>query len=258
MSTRRWAFTLIEMLVVVAVIVLIISLLLPGLGRARDTARELLCQTRMGQVSHGTISYAHDNRGEFPANRFRPNPAVNQHVTWRHLVVKGNYVGDGDIWLCPQHPTIAAKSEMNISIHGSQCIGDVAKANYAYNGSAFWRFSPNGAPDGAHPYPTYGIPNEKSELTLRNTRNPQLTFILLETRDTYPDIGDWAKNWNVGDGGGIIGFWHRRGANWAIADGSVIWAKILDTANPQCRWHNFPEPNDPHLDWAGQVPAIYQ
>jgi prepilin-type N-terminal cleavage/methylation domain-containing protein/prepilin-type processing-associated H-X9-DG protein len=253
MSSLRRAFTLIELLLVVSIISLLIAILLPSLGKSREAARETLCRSNMSQIGRGTINYAGEYRGEFPANRFRVDQTLNQHVTWRWLVVKGKYVGDGDLWLCPG-PAPNATGEQGVNIHGSQCVGDVAKANYAYNGTAFWRFAPNGAPDGSHPYPDYGIPNEKSELTLRNIRRPGQTFIILETRAFYPDIGDWAKNW----ADPIIGYWHRRGANWAMVDGSVRWSKLMDTANPDCWWHNFVEPQNMHIDWDSQVPAIYK
>lgn len=250
------AFSLIELLLVVTIIVILIALLQPALMRTRIAANEARCQANMHEIANGTLSYANDNNACFPANRYRPNPAAAQHVTWRWLVIQGGYVSDGQLWICPGPSPTAPKTENGVNIHGSQCIGDIV-TNYAYNGSAFWRFSPTGAPDGSHPYASYGIPNEKSEPTTRSARRSTL-FLLLETRDIYPDIGDWARSWAWADGGGIIGFWHRRGANWAMVDGSVRWSKLLDTANPTCWWHNWPEPAFSHLSWVGEVPAMYQ
>ncbi len=254
MKSSRQAFTLVELLLVVAIISLLIAILLPSLANVRDHARELRCTTNMSQVSSAAIAYASNHRGEFPANRYHENPSLSQHSTWRGMLVKTKYASDGDIWICPGPAPQPPQSELGRNIHGSQCVGDVKATNYAYNGAAFWRFSPNGAPDGAHPHQGFGIPNARSELTLRNVRFPSRTFILLESLGSWPDLGDWCISWNPP----VIGYWHRKGANWAITDGSMKWARLLDTAVPECWWHNFPEPNNFHIDWESQVHEVYR
>ncbi len=56
------AFTLIELLVVIAIIALLIGILLPARSAARDTAKTMLCSTRMRQVATGWQIYADSNR----------------------------------------------------------------------------------------------------------------------------------------------------------------------------------------------------
>ncbi|MEX2215007.1 MAG: prepilin-type N-terminal cleavage/methylation domain-containing protein [Phycisphaeraceae bacterium] len=257
-SSRSYAraFTLIEMLLVVSIIVLLISLLLPSLQKSRETAREVLCRANMNQVTRAAMAYASDNAGGFPANRHQPNLAIaNQHVTWRWLLRKGGYATDGGLWLCPNAPEVL--TEMNRSIHGSTCVGDFF-SNYAYNGAGFWRFSPMGAPDSSH-LNRYGMPNGKSQLTLRNIVSPESTMLLLESRGYWPDIGDWALPWDTWpDGGGPVGHWHRVGSNWGMADGSVRWSLVYDTGNPDCWWHITPEPSNAHLNWQSMLPAVYK
>ena len=67
-SSRRSgnnAFTLVELLVVIAIIALLIALLLPSLARARDRARIAVCQTTQRQELVALTSYATD-QGEYP------------------------------------------------------------------------------------------------------------------------------------------------------------------------------------------------
>ncbi len=60
------AFTLIEVLVVVAIIALLISILLPSLNAAREQARVVMCKTRLNQLYGGHNFYAYDSKGVFP------------------------------------------------------------------------------------------------------------------------------------------------------------------------------------------------
>jgi prepilin-type N-terminal cleavage/methylation domain-containing protein/prepilin-type processing-associated H-X9-DG protein len=61
--TRKRGFTLIELLVVTAVIVLLMGILMPVLGRAREQGRRIACLNRLKQLSMAWRLYADDNRG---------------------------------------------------------------------------------------------------------------------------------------------------------------------------------------------------
>lgn len=61
MNPRR-AFTLIEVLVVIAVIALLIAILLPVLGKARKSARATVCMSNLRQHGTGLVSYNNDNK----------------------------------------------------------------------------------------------------------------------------------------------------------------------------------------------------
>lgn len=56
------AFTLVELLVVVAVVALLVAILLPSLGAARGQARRVKCAAQLHIVSHAFHMYATDNR----------------------------------------------------------------------------------------------------------------------------------------------------------------------------------------------------
>lgn len=63
---RHQAFTLIELLVVISIIALLIGLLLPALGAAKDMAKKTHCLSGLKQTSIGAHSYAADNDGSWP------------------------------------------------------------------------------------------------------------------------------------------------------------------------------------------------
>jgi len=67
MMKRIKAFTLIEMLVVVAIIALLIAILLPSLARARELARQTICGTNMKEIGTTFYIYQSDNLDEFPS-----------------------------------------------------------------------------------------------------------------------------------------------------------------------------------------------
>jgi prepilin-type N-terminal cleavage/methylation domain-containing protein/prepilin-type processing-associated H-X9-DG protein len=83
-SGLRRGFTLVELLVVIGIIAVLTGLLLPALGRARESSRRVACASNVRQLCAVQIMYAQENRGFFmdvgngdgSFTKSAPNPAV--------------------------------------------------------------------------------------------------------------------------------------------------------------------------------------
>ncbi len=102
---RRTAFTVVELLVVISIIILLIALLLPAIGNAREVGRRAVCASNQRQIATGSTSYANDHNGVLPvfetwAMHFvTSNPGVV--VDPRDLLIEIG--GSPDTYYCPSH-----------------------------------------------------------------------------------------------------------------------------------------------------------
>ncbi len=75
---QRKGFTLIELLVVVAIIAVLLAIMVPGLHKAKELTRRLVCMSNLRQISYGCRLYLNDNDGRF----FQGVNANNTYGGW--------------------------------------------------------------------------------------------------------------------------------------------------------------------------------
>src|ERR1039457_2097644 len=97
-SDIRLAFTLIELLVVIAIIGILAGLLLPVLGRGKESARSVSCMNNLHQLALATCAYTVDASGRVPVFR-----------TWLAALGSGSlttgglypYLKSKSVYVCP-------------------------------------------------------------------------------------------------------------------------------------------------------------
>lgn len=87
MKHKRSAFTLIELLAVIAILGLLMGILLPSLSSARKSAKASVCLATMKNIGNAFIFYLNENRDTFPPFRMKKvhpadaddDPFVNEY-----------------------------------------------------------------------------------------------------------------------------------------------------------------------------------
>jgi len=132
---HRNAFTLIELLLVIAIIAQLAAILFPVFGRVRETARRSSCQSNLKQIGLGILQYTQDYDEVMPRSFYGTGNGINESNTttvykWMDAVYP--YIKGEQIFSCPSDtvnkPYIYHK---NLVVGNSKNYGSYA-ANQLY------------------------------------------------------------------------------------------------------------------------------
>jgi prepilin-type N-terminal cleavage/methylation domain-containing protein len=96
---KRLAFTLIELLIVIAIISLLISIILPALSRSRQIGRATLCMSNLHSLCESLQMYADTNEGRLPTGGLAHGGTADESMAWINTAKRD--LGDERIVHCP-------------------------------------------------------------------------------------------------------------------------------------------------------------
>ena len=180
-------FTLVELLVVLAIITVLAGMVFPVFARAREKARSATCLSNIKQVGLAMAMYCQDHEGLFP---WAVDPA-DQHCpqiwtsypAWQALTpimrplpeVMSSYIDSGPVWHCPSDTGYTELEDAGLPLNGRPSSSEAFGTSYMWRTEICFR-----------------------QATAENLRDPAGTNVLFDGH------GKWhgcrarnAKRWNM-------------------------------------------------------------
>ena len=242
MRTRK-AFTLIELLVVISIIALLLSIMMPALGRAREQARIIVCANNEKQIGTSLLMYALENDDWFPLHTNQPWLHDISYSTSDYIIKTG---GDKKTFYCPsdlihrtwEDPRFWQFTQAHRDDYGPEPTKKLQRdSNYRVTGYFF--LMDNVVPRTWLPRT---VPGEPRKMWLRkaNSKIRASSEFEMVTDSVYsnsPDlnrasfvnvIGSAQGKWGISDNTNhIIGNKDPAGGNIVFLDGHVGWRPFV-------------------------------
>lgn len=123
---KRKGFTLVELMIVIAIIALLMGILMPALAKVRQMAQRLVCGTNLRAISTAMITYAADNDDKFPRagganSTWGSNPLISWSTKfeedafgftldqWDMIIVAGEATVSASLYLLIRYADIMPK-----------------------------------------------------------------------------------------------------------------------------------------------------
>jgi len=227
LASAETAFTLIELLVVIAIIAILAAMLLPVLGRAKESGRRISCLNNLKELSLAAQMFVNDNNGNYPPR--------SQTDRWPDKFYD-DYGKNLKLLLCPSETTDKPATDPDST------VADSAPRSYIING---WNdfFASKNAND------PQGL-NEGDSMK-EDAINVTGDMIVLGEKtdangDFYMDLNEGASGNDFGgilnqsrhDSHGTDGITGTGsgGSNHAMADGSARFIKFPQSVHPVNMW----------------------
>ena len=211
---RKTGFTLVEMLVTIAIIAILVTIMLPAISRARMQAEKVKCLSNLRQLGIALVNYSSDNKQWFP--HAAANEMYEDWIYWQNgrnhdegRIVKylGQRTFDPKIFTCPSDPGIP---------RGGGTYAYNYTLNY-YIGGWYYR-------GGVGQPLQYNVMPRK----LTQIRNPSAKIMMVDESWNTIDDACWAPDHYLYDGHNLISNRHDKSAERSTdpnyGKGTVVFA----------------------------------